>query len=254
MISPLKSPITNNKCLASLKKIIPEGSIVHSFLLYDGCLEVKLADADRFVVAHTNKYVNYEFWQCLMADPERLSVIADHFSPIESENIFDILQKEWLKYPDPFIRSGMYYLLNQSSDLNYITSGKLAQDINLTRSIYDMKKFSCPNLHVQLDEEDNFINSILNINDKCDYVFLPIGNYSLNFLEQGQSVGFEQTRVIHKEIKNLLSSSDKKIILLYKFSKSAVNYYKDHSMYIIDKWGRNTESTKFAKEILIANF
>tara|TARA_Y100001938_G_C8029998_1_gene400120 strand:+ start:259 stop:1020 length:762 start_codon:yes stop_codon:yes gene_type:complete len=253
MSSPLKSPITNNKCLATLKKIIPEGSIVHSFLLYDGSLEVKLADADRFVVAHTNRYVNYEFWQCLIADPERVGAIANHFSPIESENIFDILQKEWLKYPDPFMRSGIFYLLNQSSDLNYITSGKLVEGLDLSRSIAKMKNFHCPNIHIQHDEEENFIESIKKMDTDCDFIFLPIGTYSLNFLEEGQNVGFEQTRVIHKNVRDLLAT-DKKFVLLYKYSKTVVEYYKEHTIYIIDQWGRHTESTKFAKEVLIANF
>jgi len=170
--------------------------------LYDGNLEVKLADSNkRFVVAHTNCYVNYEFWSCLLADPERLSVIAKHFSPIESDNIFDILQKEWYKFSDPFVRSAIFYLLNRSSDLSYVSSGKLCEDEKLAYNTGEMSKFNCENLHIQLDEQKNVIDSIENISDKCDYVFLPIGKYTFNLLDDGLNEGLEQTKINHREIK-----------------------------------------------------
>ena len=254
MSSPLKAPIAKSKSLSTIKSVIPVGSIVHSFLLYDGNLEVELANSKRFLVSHTNKYVNFEFWECLQRDPERVSLIANHFSPIESDNIFDVLQKEWPKYPDPFVRSAMFYLLNQSSDLGYISSGKLIENKELKRNIIKLKSFVSENLHIQFDQEENFIDSIKNINNKCDYVFLPVRNFSFNFLEDGKSIGFEQTRVIHKDLKKFIDNTDKKVILLYNYSKQVINLYKDNNIKIIDQWGRCTEVTKFAKEVLIANF
>ena len=254
MNSPLKPPITSSKSLATIKKLIPEGSVVHSFLFYDGNIEVQLSDSKRFVIAHTNKYVNYEFWQCLMNDPERVAIIADHFGPIESENIFDILQKEWLKYSDPFIRSGIYYLLNQSSDLGYITSGKLIEGLDLKRNILKMKSFKTENLHVQLDTEEDFLDSIAAIDSRCDFVFLPVRSFSFNFLEEGKNIGFEQTTVIHKKLKDLIEKTDKKVILLYDYSKQLDKLYKDYNIKIIYQWGRDTNVHKFAKEMLVANF
>jgi len=254
MTSPLKSPITNNKCLSTLKKIIPEKSIVHSFLLYDGNLEVELAKSKRFVVAHTNRYVNYEFWNCLMMDSERLGAIAGHFSPIENENIFDILQKEWPKYSDPFVRSSMFFLLNRNSNMSYASVGKLEPDERINPNIEKMKKFSCPDLHVMLDNEESFIDSIINIESECDYVFLPVGKFSFNLLDDGKNEGFEQTKVSHKSLRQLMAQTNKKIVLLYNYSDSVVKHYKEFNHYIVDQWGRHTESTKFAKEVLIANF
>ncbi|MEC7125003.1 MAG: hypothetical protein VXW16_03945 [Bacteroidota bacterium] len=254
MKSPLKSPITNNKCIATLKKKIPSGSVVHSFLYFDGNIETSLCDSKRFVIAHTSKYVNYEFWQCLLTDPERLCAIVEHFYPIESDNIFDILQKEWVKYPDPFVRSAIFFLLNQSSDSGFVSMGKLLTELNLSFNINKLRNFSCDNLHVQLDEEQNFINVIKNLNTQCDYVFAPIGNFKLNFLDDGKSLGFEQTAVNNHQIKDLLSQTNKKIILLYNYSNSVIDFYDKYNKCIIDKWGRETESTKFAKEVLIANF
>jgi hypothetical protein len=254
MSSPLKSPIVSRKSIATLKKIIPEGSVVHSFLLYDGNIEVELSKSKRFVVAHTSRYVNYEFWKCLQADPERLSEVVQHFSPIESDNIFDILQKQWAKYPDPFIRSGIFYLLNQSSDLNYISCGKLVENLDLTQEINKMKKYSNADLHVQLDQEENYMDAIENIQTECDYIFLPIGPISLNFLEDSKSEGLEQTKIIHKDVKHFLDTTEQKVVVLYQFSERVLQMYKDHTCLIIDQWGRLTDVKKFAKEILVANF
>ena len=254
MKSPLKSPITNNKSTATLKKIIPAGSVVHSFLFFDGNIEVSLCDSKRFVVAHANKYVNYEFWSCLLSDPERVFNVANHFYPIESDNIFDILQKEWVKYSDPFVRSAIFFLLNQSSDSGFVSMGKLQTGVNLNYQLNKLKNFNCSNLHLQLDNNENFVNSINKLDTKCDFVFAPIGNFKLNLLDDGKSCGFEQTIVNHSEVRNLLSQTDKKVVLLYNYSNSVIDYFDQYSKYVVDQWGRQTDTTKFAKEVLIANF
>ena len=58
MKSPIKDSINQFKCATFLKKIIPEGSVVHSFLFYAGDLEFTLAESQRFVCAHTIKPFN----------------------------------------------------------------------------------------------------------------------------------------------------------------------------------------------------
>ena len=65
MISPIKSSNSFN-CKRDILKIIPEGSVVSTFLFFDGELDLWLAEADRVVRAHTNKYVIYEFWKCII--------------------------------------------------------------------------------------------------------------------------------------------------------------------------------------------
>ena len=110
------------------------------------------------------------------------------------------------------------------------------------------------NLHIEFDKDDNYIDSINKIQNRCDYVFLPVRNFSFNFLEDGKNLGFEQARVIHKDLKKFIDNTDKKVIILYNYSKQVLDLYKGYNIKIIDKWGRNTEVTKFAEEVLIANF
>jgi len=254
MKTPLKSPLVDNKCTAVLKRIIPKNSVVHSFLFYDGAIEMDLCRSKRFVVAHTNKYVTYEFWQCLLSNPENVAAVAEHFYPIENKNVFFILQENWLKYADPFVRSGLFFLLNRGSDSSFVSSGELVDNPETAKVISNMKNFVCENFHLLFDKDESFIESIQKLDIRCDYVFLKAGSFSLNLFEDGKSLGFEQNNVIHKDIKHMLQTMDKKIIVHYKFSESVLEYYKQFNVHIIDKWGRKTDVTKFAQEVLVANF
>ena len=73
MLSPLKENITNFKSTHVIKELIPTGAVVDSYLLFSGEIELNLAQSDRFVVAHTNKYVIYEFWKSTMEEPWRVA-------------------------------------------------------------------------------------------------------------------------------------------------------------------------------------
>jgi len=64
----MKTPLKENiqfKNSRIVKDLIPAQSKVHSFLLYDGNIELKLAASNRQVIAHTNNYVVHEFWSVL---------------------------------------------------------------------------------------------------------------------------------------------------------------------------------------------
>ena len=62
MKSPIKDLRFTPKSLGVLKEMIPEKSFVDTYLLYSGETEINLAEADRYVVSHTNSYIIYDFW------------------------------------------------------------------------------------------------------------------------------------------------------------------------------------------------
>ena len=117
MRSPIKNYKKQTNSLSAIKQLIPKGSIVESHLFYDGSTEFNLAESERFVIANTNKYVVYEFWSCAMEDPKRIASIAEYMFPVLNEQTFDILQKEWANYKDPYMRSALFFLLNRCSSL-----------------------------------------------------------------------------------------------------------------------------------------
>ena len=109
MKSPIKENINNFKALSVLKDTIPKGSVVDSFLFFSGEVELNLAESERFVIAHTNKYVIYEFWKCAMEDPVRIAEISEFIYPIGDEKLFHVFQEDWPKYKDHFTRSALFF-------------------------------------------------------------------------------------------------------------------------------------------------
>ncbi len=171
MKTPLKIPTRQFKSLSTVKKLIPVDSIVHSFLMFDGNIEVPLSNDGRTVIAHTNKYVNYEFWSCLKENPARVAEIADHFDKIDDKNIFYILQQTWPTYADPYVRSAYYFLLNKYSDSGYISHGEFTPENYNPVALVNLKRLPLQNLHVQLDQQEDFIDSMNRIDTLCDYIF-----------------------------------------------------------------------------------
>ena len=254
MKSPLKVPSKQFKSLSVIKKIIPKNSYVHSFLLFNGDIELSLAEDDRFVVAHTNCYVVYEFWKCLELDSARVAHVAEHFSPIESKNIFHVLQDNWFKYADPYVRSGLFFLLNRYSDEGYISRGTLDDEKFNPIASLTLQKLNFNNLFFKFDEGEDFLDGASEIGKNCDYIFFPIGEFSLNYFEDGKSLGHEDTRVIHKHVRNTMKLKKNKIVALYKYSKAVKKFFRDFKKYYIDQWGRETSDPEKASEVLIVNF
>jgi site-specific DNA-adenine methylase len=254
MRSPLRVATKNFKALSVLKTIIPLDSIVHSFLFFDGNLEIGLAHDGRFVVAHTNKYVIYEFWYCVRKNPQRIVAAAEYFQPIEDKNIFYLLQESWPKYHDPFVRSALFLLLNRYSASGQISSGDFYPEAYRPTDLVSLSRIGFNSLHLSHDPEDNFLEAIEKIEGRCDFVFLPIGSYSLNYMEDARPQGFEETTVVHRDIKKMMEETSRKVVLLYKTTSKVLALYRDYKMYFIDKWGRAVEDRTLAEEVLIVNF
>ena len=254
MKSPLRLKTKNFKALSALKSLIPIDSIVHTFLFFDGNMEIGLAHDGRFVVAHTNKYVIHEFWHCVRENAARIVSAAEYFQPIEDKNIFYLLQENWPKYRDPFVRSALFLLLNRYSSTGQISSGEFDPEAYRPTDFINIKRIGFNSLNLVFDHEENFLESIDKIEEQCDFVFLPVGNYSLNFMEDSRPQGFEDTIVNHRDLKKYMNTTSKRMILLYKASSKVLTLYRDHRMVYVDKWGRQVDDFTAAEEVLIANF
>jgi len=254
MKTPLKPPLTELKSATALKTIIPRGSAVHTTLLYDGKLELDLTDGN-FVIAHTNKYVIYELWRCLLEDPERVAAFVEYMHPVEDQNIFYLLQENWPKYSDPFVRAGLFVLLNRYSETGLVSSGEMKIDNYSALSVNNLKRASPPdNLHLILDPEGDFFEPLNSLDSRCDYAVIPAGNYKPNFLLSEYKKSHEETNIDHERLFDFFKTTKNKTLLVYEHSKAVVKKYSDYNQYIVDRWGRLTESDKFSKEVIIANF
>ena len=183
MQTPIKIADKDFKSVSVIKSLIPAGSMVHTFLMYNGGIEVPLASDGRHVIAHTNKYAIYEFWTCLSLNTEQVKRTATHFDNIQDKNIFYLLQETLPNYADPYLRSGIFFLLNKYSQSGYVSSGEFMPDSYNPRALLQLDKLPFQNLMVVYNKGDDFVKSMENITRRCDYVVVPVGDFSLNYLK-----------------------------------------------------------------------
>ena len=253
MKSPIKESVNNFKCLSVLKQMIPKGSVVNSFLFFDGKLELSLAAGNRFVIAHTNKYVIYEFWDCVMKNPTKVVEMAKFLFPIQDENVFHVLQENWPRYYDPYVRSALFFLLNRCSANGLISAGKLDPKNYNPLALSQLKRFDAKNFHIEWDKTEEFIKGIENAK-KADYLLLPVGKFNYNFFEHGKSRGFEMTPVDHQKLFQTLHKTDDKWVVVYKAHSKLYNLYKEYNVMMLDKHGKLVTNKDKCEEVVIANF
>jgi len=238
-----------------LKEIIPKGTVVNSFLFFSGDQEFSLAENGRFVVAHTNKYVIYEFWKCAMEEPQRIAKIAeDMFSKMEGKwDSFRLFQENWPKYKNPYMRSALFFLLNRCSESGFISMGKLSDERYNPISLSYLNNFNVDNFHIVWDKEENFHETFSSI-ENTDYLLFPIGKFNYNLFEYGKNKGYEMTTIYHKKIHESLQEIKDKWVVLYKQHPHVFAMYKDYNIIMIDKYGRRTKEKENCEELVIANF
>ena len=258
MKTPLKLANKQFKSLAALKRILPEKSVIHSFLFYDGGVEIPLAMGNRYLVSHTNKYSIYEFWTCLSINSEQVQKVATHFDNIEDPGIFYHLQENLPNYGEPYLRAGIFFLLNKYSKDGYVSRGEFTPDSYNPLAMANLRKVPFENLMVVYDKSENFLDSMRAIKGRCDYIFVPVGDFKLNYLKNVESdlnsLTYDQTFVDTQDLKTFMENEERKVALLYHYSRSVVKYFKNQKLYFVDKWGRPTEDEGKAKEVIVANF
>ena len=255
MRSPLKNLDNHKNTLSYLKKIIPQRSVLDSFLFFDGYLEFNLCENNIFINAHTNRFVIYEFWLCMMNDGHTISELikSDQIQRIKDKEAFHILQESWAKYRDPYIRSAFFFMLNRCSERGLISSGGFDVKRLNPVSINHLKNFHANNFHLSYDTNETLISSIEKASNS-NLLLMPMGKFSLNLFEHGKSLGLEQTLVHHKKLNLLLSRLNKRWILLYKNHPGVYSLYKNNKLVMIDEYGNITNDKSACEDIVVTNF
>jgi len=260
----MKSPIRddlNFKCGGAVKELIPKRSIVSSFLFYSGGIELNLATNNRFVVAHTNRPLVYEFWYWAVNDPAHIATQAQYYfenllseDPLWSvDKMFTSMQENWFRKENAAVRVVYFFLLNRCSEGGHISSGKLNKQHFNPMALSHMKNFKPQNFFIKFDKEEDFL-STLGENDESEYLLFPVGECSYNFFEHGKNKGFETTMVHHEGLSEMLKQRDKKWVVLYKNHKRVFDLYKGYHIIMVDQYGRKTNRKDKCEDIVIANF
>jgi len=259
MKTPIKENITFNN-IGVIKELIPINSSVNSFLFYSGGIEFKLAVSDRQVIAHTNKYIIYEFWKCVMENApavaewsKNLSKLLEPHPVFSNQKTFSILQESWTSYDNPYTRAGFFFLLNRCSEMGLISSGKMRREDFNSLALINLQRFKIKNFDIMLDKKEDYLNSIEDTKDG-EYLLFPVGSYGLNLFEQGKNKGFESTTIHHKNLYEKLKNEDRKWIILYKYSDYVLENYKEFNIIKTDKYGRKTTREDRCEDIVVFNF
>ena len=252
--SPLKNPNSPKKCLKQLLEIVPPGGVVDTFLLFSGDVEINLAEYNRFVIAHTNKYAIYEFWWSLLSEPERMYkvVTADQFK--FHPTMYEIMQRRWVEFKDPIVRSAVFFTLNQMSETGNVSSGKLIGDNFNPVALGNLRAFKpSSNLHFVLDKGENSI-APLTQDLRGEYAIVFAGKFNYNLFDYGKNKSYDTYSVDHRELKRALDDSNKQLMLVYNFDKRVDRFFKDNKKIMIDQYGNVTDNKEKATEVIIANF
>lgn len=252
--SPLRNPNSPKKCLKQILEIIPAGSVVDTFLLFSGDVEINLAEYDRFVIAHTNKYAIYEFWWSIQSDPARMYkiVTADQFK--FHPTMYEIMQRRWVEFKDPIVRSAIFFTLNQMSETGNVSSGKLVNSSFNPVALGNLRAFkTSDNMHFVLDKSEDCLEPLTK-DLRGEYAIVFAGKFTYNLFDHGKSQSYDTYIVDHRKLKSLIDSTDKKLMLVYNFDSRVEKFFKNHNKILVDKYGRVTDNREEAVEVIIANF
>jgi hypothetical protein len=234
-----------------VKELIPRGTVVESHLFYDGALEFNLAEADRFLISSTDKYVVYEFWMCAIENPNRIADIAKHLFPMLNEQTFDILQKDWARYKDPYSRSAFFFLLNRCSSLGMITHGEFDIKNYNPFALSLLRQFAPKNFYLN-SAANNKLEQFVGTASDSTHILIHAGKFSFNLFEHGATETLEQTKFNHDKLLNSLSTCGKPSVIIYDFHPRLKTYKNKFNLLFLDESGRQTTEQN-AKEIILHN-
>ena len=251
MKSPLKDK-HNFKSSRYLKELIPPKSVVETYCLYSGEIELDLAICDRLVVAHTNNYPIYEFWHAMKHDSQRVMRIAQSTYPHIDDALFYRLQEEWWSFNDPYYRAALFLILNRDSSLAMASCGGRHREGISNAVMACLKKFEGNNFYVVLDRHDDLTDN-LNTQVKSDVkLFLP-GTYSFNLLGAKQERAHDFSPINHDKLSRALVEIEQKWIIVYKYKNAAAKRYKNYNITMIDEYGNQTQKPERCEDLVIAN-
>jgi len=230
--------------------------VVDSFLFFAGDVEFALTDYERFVVARTSNQLVYEFWECVGADPERLyQILTSKVLKFKEHRMFEALQETWPTFPDPFVRSSLFFLLNRCSSTGFPSYGTLDMSGFNPLSLSYLKRFKTPsNFHLELTPAEGIKKSLQRATH--DYLVVAPGTYKFNLFEHGSPKAFEETILNHDELYTALTqrADEQKWALVYNYHSRLFELYKDYNQIMVNKYGARTKKKDECEEIIIANF
>ena len=91
--------------------------------------------------------------------------------------------------------------------------------------------------------------------DGVDYTLFHSLNFSYNLTDIGVTNSYDNYNFNNRKLKKLLETQkDRKIIMIYNNHPGLFNFYKEHNLTMVDKYGYQTDDKKDCEEIIVTNF
>ena len=251
MRSPIKDLRFKNHSLAPLKSLIEKGSTVNTYGLFSGNVEISLSLADVKVNALTDKPIIYQFWYCLFENSDRLYNILTHESfKFRGVGEYSLLQEGLPRYKDSYYRSSLFFMLNRCSVTGQVASGQFNPDNYTPVALNHLRTFEKPPLFDIFYQHDSQLKL-----PEADYTLFHSLNFSYNLTSIGSPQSYDSYNFNNRKLRNLLSDETSgRVVMIYNKHPGLFKFYKDRSLLMVDKYGRQTQDKKDCEEIIVTNF
>jgi DNA adenine methylase len=223
---------------------------VCSPFLTGGSIELRLARRGKLVRACSHNIELVQYWACAAVDPVRIANVAKEFRPLfdDDEAFYDIRDRR-LAPKDPFVRAGIFYAINRSTEDGTISCGKLMKGHPKLNelSLLNMSSFAFSNLYVHHVED---FSDAFNEFEDAFFVCCPYTKFSRKAYLQPSAVPVEKKRIDHLKLHNILINRDN-WLLLYDYSDSVKKAYAGHKYKLFTRSFKETDDCSNAHNILI---
>ncbi len=254
MRTPLRCQHESSICVNEITKFVKRDATISTYVFYTGVLELRLAEYDHPITAHTTNPFVYEFWQHAVEDPEQLYGIVTHPKfKFDGPGSFERMQRLW-PHREGALRAALFYTLNRCSDSGYVSSGALEPAGFNAHAHSRLRTVSFPeNFELILDDNLKVMEQLEGPSES-EYTLAHLGHFSHNFFEYGRLRGPEETPVDHRRIKDFLQRTERKCIMIYKYHPELCSFYGQFNLRCVDQHGHPADPTSEYEEAIVTNF
>ena len=221
--NPLRYPNDRSEAINIILKHIPHNvSRIVSPFFAGGALEILLLNKGYKISGFTDYNNLYEFWACLLDSPHHLSDVAQHFYPIEDEDIFYLMQERINDHSDIFIRAALFYVINRCTEHGTVSAGKLMKGHPKFNEygLQLLKTFKTDKLRVSRSSYPDVIETTNGFILCCAPKYLPAG-----LVGNAVPTTPEKPQINHKYLCELLHAK-RRWILLTEHHKNLIQMYE----------------------------
>lgn len=255
----MKTPVKTSTHFVSshaLKSILNKEQDIVSFLLFSGQIECDLALDDFNITVFTNRWANFEFWDCIIRDPYTVANLADGVHQQLDPHMVMLLQNNWVRLKDPFFRSAIYFVLNRYSHEGTVSHGAFNSNNYspvCSRSLINFyENNDLRKLRVKYFKAEKYYDAFEHVKES-QVILLPFGGVRSGPLTSQLYVGHETYDLDYSVLKTVLRECGKNFVAVFKYNPKILRDFSKYKTVMIDEIGTQTMDARACNEIIVHN-